>query len=161
MSPEERISALEQENRALREQLAQRDELITQLQQRLQAQEGRLRKDSHYSLLPSSSDRFVRQPKSLRTKSGKKPGGQPNHPGHSLSLCLKPDEVVVHALWRCQHCEQDLQTIPARAIERRQVVDIPSPALLVVEHQAEQKQCPRCHQISLAPNPEEVRAPLQ
>jgi transposase len=161
MSPEERISALEQENRALREQLAQRDEVIAQLQQRLQTLEGRLRKDSHNSHLPSSADRFVRQPKSLRPKSGKQPGGQPNHPGHSLSLSLRPDEVVVHALSRCQHCEHDLQTIPARAIERRQVVDIPSPALRVVEHQSEQKQCPHCQQISLAPFPEEVRAPVQ
>src|SRR5512135_2137972 len=161
MSPEERINSLEQENRALREQLAQRDELIMQLQQRLQTLEERLGKDSHNSHLPPSSDRFARQPKSLRKKSGKKPGGQENHPGHSLSISLTPDEVIVHVLERCQHCEQDLQTIPAQAIERRQVVDIPSPGLLVVEHQAEQKLCPHCHYISVASFPEAVRAPVQ
>jgi transposase len=161
MSPEKRIENLEEENRVLREQLAQRDQLIGQLQERLQTLEERLGKDSHNSHLPPSSDRFVRQPKSLRKKSGKKPGGQPSHPGHSLSFSLTPDEVVVHALDRCAHCQQDLHTIPLQAIERRQVVDVTLPRLVVREHQAEQKQCPHCQQISTADFPAAVRAPVQ
>lgn len=161
MTPEERIDSLEQENRALRKQLAQRDELIIQLQQRLQALEERQSKDSHNSHLPPSSDRFARQPKSLRKKSGKKPGGQPKHPGQHLSLSSTPDEIVVHAVERCQHCEQDLHMIPAQAIERRQVVDLPCPSLVVVEHQAEEKQCPHCYRVSRARFPESVRAPVQ
>lgn len=66
----------------LREQLAQRDELIAQMQQEMarlreqvQALQEHLNKDSHNSHLPPSSDRFHRQPKSLRPKSEKKPGG--------------------------------------------------------------------------------------
>ena len=84
MTPEERLGEMEQENTVLREQLTQRDELIEQLQQRLHLLEERLSKNSHNSHLPPSSDRFVRQPKSLRTKSGKKPGGQEGHPGKTL-----------------------------------------------------------------------------
>ena len=34
-------------------------------------------------------------------------------------------------------------------------------ALTVQEHQAQQKYCPRCQQISSAPFPQEVRAPVQ
>jgi transposase len=79
MTPEEELLELRQENKALHERLAQRDELIAQLQQRVQALEEGLAKDSHNSHLPPSSDRFVRQPKSLRKKSGKKAGGQEGH----------------------------------------------------------------------------------
>ena len=74
MTSEEELLQLRQENTDLHERLAQRDALIAQLQQRVQVLEERLAKDSHNSHLPPSSDRFVRQPKSLRKKSGKKAG---------------------------------------------------------------------------------------
>src|SRR5438128_3295850 len=146
MKPEEELIQLRAENQALREQieqrdnqLAQRDEQIAQLQQRLQALEERLAKDSHNSHLPPSSDRFVRQPKSLRTKSGKKPGGQEDHPGSTLLLVPTPDEVVRHEVSRGPHCQADLHEVPPSRIERRQVVDLPPPRLVVREHQAEEK----------------------
>ncbi|MFL5656554.1 MAG: DUF6444 domain-containing protein [Ktedonobacteraceae bacterium] len=43
---------------------------------KMKALQDRLAKDSHNSHLPPSSDRFVRRPKSLRTKSEKKSDGQ-------------------------------------------------------------------------------------
>ena len=46
-------------------------------------------------------------------------------------------------------------------IERRQVVDVPAPRLLVQEHQAERKQCPDCQQITAAAFPAGVDAPIQ
>jgi transposase len=51
--------------------------------------------------------------------------------------------------------------VAAQAIERRQVVDIPAPRLLVHEHQAERKQCPTCQQITTAAFPVGVEAPVQ
>ena len=51
--------------------------LIDALQERIKTLERQQAKDSHNSSLPPSSDRFVRAPKSLRQKSGKKAGGQP------------------------------------------------------------------------------------
>ena len=152
---------MEQENTVLREQLTQRDELIEQLQQRIHLLEERLSKNSHNSHLPPSSDRFVRQPKSLRKKSGKKPGGQEGHAGKTRLWSEIPDEVIVHAVTCCEHCQSDLQAVPPMQIERRQVVDVPAPRLLVHEHHAERKQCPVCHQITAAPFPAEVDAPLQ
>src|SRR5438270_9916641 len=124
MTPEEELLQLRQENKDLHERLAQRDELIAHLQQRVQALEERVGKDSHNSHLPPSSDRFVRQPKSLRKKSGKKAGGQPGHSGTTLQWQGRPDEVIMHAVTCCEHCQQDLQTVPALQIERRQVVDV-------------------------------------
>jgi transposase len=161
MTPEERLDQLEQENRELREQLARKDEQIEQLIQQVQALQDRLSKNSHNSSLPPSSDRFGRQPKSLRKKSGKKPGGQTGHPGSTLQFCEEPDELLLHQVTRCQHCQADLTASPALLKERRQVVDIPAPRLLVQEHQSEQKWCPCCGQVTIAPFPEEVTAPVQ
>src|SRR5260370_20737479 len=100
MTKEEELQELREENRTLKalvvqleplqERLAQQDVLIAQLQQQVQALEERLAKDSHNSHLPPSSDRFVRQPKSLRTKSGKKAGGQPGHTSTTLRCPASP-----------------------------------------------------------------------
>lgn len=170
MTPEE-IAALQEENRALkalvaellplREVVSQQAQLIAQLQQHVQALQERVDKNSHNSHLPPSSDRFVRQPKSLHQKSGKKAGGQPGHEGTTLHWQTCPDEVVVHAVTHCACCQQDLQTVAALQVERRQVVDVPVPRLWVAEHQAEQKQCPACQQITVAAFPPEVAARVQ
>ena len=151
MTPEERLQQLEQENRDVREQLAHRDERIEQLIEQVKALEERLAKNSRNSSLPPSSDRFVRQPKSLRKKSGKKAGGQPGHPGHTLMWSEKPDEVIVHPLTCCPYCQSDLHLVSVCGYERRQVVDVPEPRPLVQEHQAEHKQCPVCRRRSCAP----------
>ena len=170
MTAEEELRHLRAENRAQQEQirvpqeqLAKQEELIGQLQQRIRTLEERLAKTSRNSHLPPSSDRFVRQPKSLRHKSGKKPGGQEGHAGSTLMFASCPDEVIVHAVACCQHCQQDLAHIAPGELERRQVFDLPepSPRLRVREHQAEHKQCPSCQQITVACFPHEVRAPVQ
>src|SRR5947209_1131764 len=170
MTPEE-IAVMQEENRTLtalvaellplREHVRQQELLIAQLQQQVQALQERVDKDSHNSHLPPSSDRFVRQPKSLRKKSGKQAGGQPGHEGTTLRWQACPDDVIVHPVTHCASCQQDLQALSALQIERRQVVDVPSPQVWVAEHQAEQKQCPACHHITVASFPAEVAAPLQ
>jgi transposase len=168
MTAEEEVIDLRQEKSLLQEQLAQRDELIAQLQQEIvqlreqvQALQERVKKDSHNSHLPPSSDRFGRQPKSLRKSSGKQPGGQSGHPGSTLLLSPVPDQVIVHPLECCQHCQQDLRAVASLAVERRQVLDLPPKRVVVIEHQAEQKCCPSCQQVSSASFPQDVQAPVQ
>ncbi len=168
MTQEEELIQLREENRVQREQigmqqehLRQRDEVIAQLLQRVHTLEERLSKDSHNSHLPPSSDRFVRQPKSLRKKSGKKPGGQQGHPGSTVQISAEPDKIICLSVECCQHCQHALQTVPCSGIERRQVVDLPPTCVLVREYQAHQKRCPDCHQITTAPFPEGVRVPVQ
>ncbi len=51
--------------------------------------------------------------------------------------------------------------MPACVTLRRQVVDIPAPQLIVQEHRAQQKQCPRCQHLTVAAFPPEVTAPIQ
>src|SRR5258708_28711465 len=145
---------LQEENQRLREQVAQRDERIQQqetllcqqslLMQQTQEQiaaltqqvkdlQDRLAKDSHTSSLPPSSDRFVRQPKSLRTKSEKQTGGQEGHQGTTLRLSDAPDEVIEHRVTVCSSCQHDLRQVASFLILRRPVVGIPPPLLLLQE----------------------------
>jgi transposase len=161
MEPEEELLHLRRENQILREQLAKRDELITQLQERLSRLEERVAKDSHNSSLPPSSDRFARQPRSLRKASGKKPGGQAGHKGEALSFSRTPDEMVLHPLRYCSHCQGDLSGVLAVIGERRQVIDVPAFSARVSEHQVEEKRCPHCQKKTRACFPAEVKAPVQ
>jgi transposase len=154
MTKDEELEQLREENSALREQVAL-------LSDRISVLEAQRAKDSHNSHLPPSSDRFQRQPKSLRKRSGKKPGGQAGHPGNTLKLSLTPDQVIVHPVEVCQHCQRDLREVESLQVERRQVLDLPPKRVLVIEHQAQQKSCPACQQISLAAFPDDVRAPVQ
>src|SRR5260370_4503352 len=173
--------SMEEENQRLREQVAQRDERIQQqesllcqqslLIQQMQEQiagltqqvkdlQDRFAKDSHNSSLPPSSDRFARQPKSLRNTSEKKSGGQEGHQGTTLRFAEAPDEVIEHRVTVCASCQHDLREVEACVTLRRQVVDMPSPRLIVQEHRAEQKQCPRCQHMTLASFPTGVAAPI-
>ena len=168
MTREEELIQLRQENRVLREQaevqqatITQQQEQIKVLTEQVQGLQERLAKNSHNSHLPPSSDRFVRQPKSLRKKSGKKPGGQQGHQGATLHLSQHPDEIIIHAVSRCPQCQHDLHAVKPSGVERRQVVDLPPAHLVVREHQAEKKQCPQCQQVTVASFPQEVRAPVQ
>src|SRR5713101_4060021 len=150
-----------QANENLREGLKQAIMAIEYLHERVRALEGQQAKDSHNSSLPPSSDRFVRPPKSLRQKSGKKPGGQQGHRGHHLQQVEIPDQVLIHPVERCEYCQHDLREQPADLPERRQVIDLPVKRLWVIEHRVEEKQCPVCWHLTRAPFPAEVRAPAQ
>ncbi len=182
MTAEEELNRLRQENQALREkaslqqekidsqhaQISQQEQQIERLQQQVvllsqqvQTLQDRLKKDSHNSHLPPSSDRFSRQPKSLRKKSDKKAGGQDGHDGTTLLLCEQPDQVIVHEVSSCGHCQQDLRTQASLERVRRQVIDLPPKRVVVIEHQAECKWCSRCQQVTQACFPGEVCAPVQ
>ena len=76
-------------------------------------------------------------------------------------LSPTPDTMIVHAVEQCSHCQRDLSEVESLRVERRQVIDLPIKRVLVIEHQAEQKCCPACQQISMAPFPEHVNAPVQ
>jgi transposase len=100
-------------------------------------------------------------PKSLRGVSGRRPGGQPGHPGHTLALVEQPDAVRVHQPSACLGCGHALGAAPVLRTERRQVIDLPVLRAQVVEHRAETRGCPGCGQATTAPFPAEVVAPIQ
>lgn len=154
MTAEERISHLEAENAALREQ-------VRQLQARLSELEGRLAQDSHNSSKPPSSDGLARQRKERKPPSQKKNGGQPGHPGRTLQLVEVPDQVVPHRPQHCHTCQQSLEGVSGTVIERRQVHDLPQQRLVVSEHQLEEVRCPACQQMSRGRFPADIEARVQ
>jgi len=70
----------------------------------------RIRKDSHNSSQPPSSDGYNKpNPKSLRTKSGKKAGGQEGHQGSGMAITREPDEVKEYLPAACKDCPRSGQ----------------------------------------------------
>src|SRR6266581_4484830 len=164
MTQDEELQALREENRSLKALIAQLLPLQEQLAQahaRIKELEDRLAQDSRTSSKPPSSDGLTRLPRRARRPSGKSPGGQAGHAGHTLALVEPPDEVVCHRPEVCSQCRADLSTVPGIVAERRQVLDVPEIRLLAHEHRIEAICCPTCHSISLSSFPAAVSAPVQ
>ena len=79
-------------------------EMVCALSARVRELEAQLRKDSHNSSKPPSSDGLAKKPKSLRESSGRKAGGQAGHEGTTLKRVATPDVIVQHPL--PEHCER-------------------------------------------------------
>jgi transposase len=144
--------------------LAKTEAQVQALTERVRDLEIRLSKDSHNSHKPPSSDEptFRRgRRKSLRQRSGKKPGGQPGHTGRTRLQVDAPDEVHPHAPDSCARCGDDLQGVDPCAVQRRQVFDLPELHLHVKEHRVQSKHCPGCGHTTQAAFPPGVDEPVQ
>jgi transposase len=136
---------------------------LEDLSEQVEKLQEKTKKNSSNSSLPPSSDRFARQKRtrSLRKKSGKKPGGQKGHEGKTLPLVANPDLVVLHEVQVCEYCQSDLQQQASIRDQRRQVISLPIKRRVVIEHQTQSKCCSRCHSITVAPFPADVKATIQ
>src|SRR4051812_24484907 len=138
-------------------------EKAQKLEEEVQKLNGRLAQNSQNSHRPPSSDPPDKpRPKSLRRKSGRKPGGQPGHPGRTLEKVKDPDHTEIHRLCICPSCRsRAVEAELAIDYEARQVFDLPKKLLEVTEHRAEVKCCPDCGETVKADFPQEVKAPVQ
>lgn len=135
---------------------------VESLEREVAELKSRLSQNSRNSSKPPSSDGLNKpKPQSLREKSGRNPGGQDGHKGKALEMKKDPDKVIVHGAECCEECGGSLKGAPVVGVERRQVFDIPPVSLEVVEHQAEQKECPACGYMNTATFPDGVNAPVQ
>lgn len=141
--------------------IAEQAQLIAELQAGVKALDAQLAKDSHNSHRPPSTDPPHRRTKSLRQPSGKKPGGQPGHPGQTLRLFDKPDRVVEHRSNECASCGASLIGTASSELERRQVIDLPPLRLEVTEHQVHRVSCPKCGQTTSGSFPVDVAQLVQ
>jgi len=134
---------------------------IAQLQQRVAELEAQVKASSQNSSKPPSADGLGKPaPKSLRGRSGRRPGGQGGHPGRTLRQVSDPDEVVRHEPGRCAGCGRDAVGGCEVGVERRQVFDLPPVRVRVTERQLITRQC-RCGTRSTGAAPDRVNAPVQ
>lgn len=112
---------------------------------------ARLNQTSLNSHRPPSSEPFVK-PKSLREKSGRKPGGQYGHLGKTLHRFRYADQVVELHADCCAHCGMDISGVKAHGVVKRQVRDIKIQSD-TIDYLAEKKTCPYCKQTVTASFP--------
>jgi transposase len=133
-----------------------------------------LESNSRNSSKPPSSDKGnltnPPKPRSLRGRSGCKPGGQEGHKGSTLKQVERPDHVVEHRFSAgdaCPKCERALDVgAPGEDLDRdacvnRQVFDLAPVKIEVTEHRAQRRTCPGCGEEVVAAFPPEAAAPAQ
>jgi len=108
------------------------------------------------------------KPKSLRGKSGRKPGGQKGRRGETLKRVADPDHIIEHRLGeedRCPKCGAPMGEASGELAtghcECRQVFELPAIRLEVTEHRAEKRPCRQCGTEVVAAFPDGVAAPVQ
>jgi transposase len=147
---------------ALEASLAERDALIALLRAEIADLRRQLGQDSRNSSKPPSTDSPFDKPapKSLRRRSGRKPGGQPGHPGETLRQVDDPDEIVRHEPAVCRCCGLGLDGRPVSSVTRRQSFDVPPVKVRVTEHQMVERECV-CGVRTAADAPDGVGSPVQ
>lgn len=133
-------------------------EQLTALMARVAELESRLGKNSRNSSKPPSSDGYQKPaPRSLREKTGRRPGKQTGRPGASLEAVAYPDAVITHVPEVCSGCGDRLDGAAAAGMRTRQVFDLPPVRLHVIEHRTQAAQC-SCGQLTWARFPSEATA---
>ena len=131
-------------------ELALRDRQIQELADRVAQLERQIGRDSSNSSKPPSSDSVFERGKrgkdrSLRKKSGLKPGKQPGTGSTTLRLIDDPDETFYCPPPVCGCCGGDLAEAPVTAQQRRQVTEIaPPPPPRTTEYRVQAKECGTC-----------------
>ena len=149
-----RIAEQDAEIAALRAALAGLQSQVADLAAQVKA-------NSRNSSRPPSSDGLAKPaPKSLRGKSGRKPGRPKGQPGATMELTGSPDKKMRHRPAKCGCCGKSLKNAPVSAVERRQVIDIPPVKAVTTEHQLLTVKC-GCGRETKAQAPDGVTAPVQ
>ena len=134
---------------------------LERVEARIAELEAQLGKNSSNSSKPPSSDGPAKPPpKSLRGRSGRRPGGQAGHRGQTLCQVGDPDRRERHEPGCCRGCGKDLARAPEAGAERRQVFDTPPITVAVTEHQLIKRRC-GCGTVTTADAPAGVDAPVQ
>jgi len=132
--------------------LTERDRQVADLADRVSQLERKAGRDSSTSGKPPSSDspytkaRKKPRDRSLRTKTGRKPGKQPGTGSSTLEQVPDPDERVLCPPECCRGCGAGLAGAPVVGVNARQVFDPPPPPPRprVTEYQVQARRCGGC-----------------
>ncbi len=160
---EEQIEQLKEKIAILEETVEQQQKIIEKQAELIRELKEQINKDSHNSSKPPSSDGYEKpSPKSLRKKTGKKPGGQKGHQGSHLSVPEKVDEVVQHMPEGCEGCPKYEQCRKeAEVKETRYVIDVVVKVRTVAHETMEVLTCPKHGDTRKGKFPEGIRARVQ
>ena len=163
VEPAALVALLRGELAGSQDALARALEELAQARERIAELEARLRQSPRNSSRPPSSEGLEKpppRPRSLRKKTGRRPGGQDGHQGTTLAQVPRPDREVRHDPARCGRCGGGLAGRPVTGVERRQVFDLPPVKAEVTEHQLIEREC-GCGHRTRAAAPEGADAPVQ
>lgn len=122
---------------------------------------ARAEQNSGNSSKPPSQDGLGKPtPKSLRKKTGRKPGRPKGQQGATTQPTDHPDHVVRHEPACCARCARDLAGAEEAGVERRQVTEIPPVKAKVTEHRMIGLRC-ACGTVSWGRAPDGVNAHVQ
>src|SRR5204862_4550151 len=144
----------------LRARVAQAEGLAADLREQIAELAARVGQNSKNSSRPPSSDGLGKPaPKSLRMKTGRKPGRPKGQPGKTLELADRPGRVIRHEPRCCAGCGAGLSGAEETGTERRQVIDVPPVRPEVTEHQMIARRC-GCGTVTRGQAPDGVTAPV-
>lgn len=151
------VERLRQENERLRRENAEQAKRIKDLKHQLALRQ----QNSTTTSKPPSSDGLAGQQRvrGRHTKSRRKPGGQPGHPGHHRPLVPveRVNAIVDVVPEACRHCDHRLQARDDVGEPRRhQVTELPPIEAHITEYRCHRRACARCGQTTLAPLPNEL-----
>ena len=94
--------------------------LVADLQAQVADLAAKVKQNSKNSSRPPSSDGLGKpEPKSLRKKTGRKPGRPKGQPGATMQLTDHPDQVIRHLPRSCAGCGAGLDGAQETGMERR------------------------------------------
>ncbi|MCY0923550.1 MULTISPECIES: IS66 family transposase [unclassified Streptomyces] len=132
--------------------IAEQAERIAELERQVAA-------DSRNSSKPPSGDGLGKRPapKSLRQRTGRKPGRAKGDPGGRLEQVADPGRIVDHYPDACGGCGAGLDGAGSTGYRARQVFDLPEVKAQVTEHRLHQRVC-GCGHATTAAAPGQVSA---
>ncbi len=136
---------------------------LAEARERIAELEARLRQNPRNSSKPPSGEGLGKpapRPRSLRKKTGRRPGGQDGHKGATLMQVARPAREIRHEPGCCGRCGAGLEGRPVTGVERRQVFDLPPVRAEVTEHQLIEREC-GCGQRTRGTAPQGAEAPVQ
>ncbi len=161
------VVMLQQSLTSMNDNVTRMDNTIGELKDAVTALGSSLReknnKNSSNSSKPPSSDGYSKPaPRSLRKKSGKKPGGQKGHKGHGLEKVQADEtEVKKHYPSQCMECPRFASCIAAMTSIRTGHVYEVKTVVVDVEHKVYSIWCPMFEEHLRGNMPENVKSTQQ
>ena len=147
----------------LQKRVEELEALVLKLNAKIDELTARLNQNSSNSSKPPSSDAPCRKSAPAKQSSGRKPGGQPGHPGYSR-VRLPPERVkhtVNYVPKVCENCQASLPKEPGPndpPATWHQVAELPAQAAEVTEYQGHARTCLCCGHRTRAEIPAELQA---